>query len=401
MSHPPYPNPPGLSRISNADRPSGGQGKLAWLAWMLLGALLALGGVSLWFWPSVSPSGLANGQPTPREVTPRDELTPPEQRTIDLFNRSSPSVVFITTRARRINPWTMDVTEVPRGNGSGFVWDKKGHIITNYHVIQNASGAEVALSGHQRLQAELVGVSPDHDLAVLKVDAPEEDLRPLPLGGSDGLKVGQNVYAIGNPFGLDQSLTTGVISALGRQIQSVSGRTIDGVIQTDAAINPGNSGGPLLDSAGRLIGVSTAIYSPSGASAGVGFAVPVDTVNRVVPQLIAKGVYRRPGIGVRVNERLSQAVLNRLGIDQGVLILEVQPDSPAQEAGLRQTKLTQGEGIVPGDIIVSLAGEPIRSTDDLLTVLDRQERGEPIDVTIIRFKEDGSKQRMTFTVRTQ
>jgi S1-C subfamily serine protease len=220
---------------------------------------------------------------------PRGELAADEQSTIALYKRCAPSVVHITSLARQTNPYTLNVQQIPRGTGSGFVWSKDGFVVTNYHVIQGASGATVTLADGTSHRARLVGAYPDKDLAVLRIDAPAAALYPIDVGTSADLQVGQKVFAIGNPFGLDQTLTTGVISALNREIESVTGRPIRGVVQTDAAINPGNSGGPLLDSYGRLIGVNTAIASPNGASAGIGFAIPVDEVNRVVPELIAKG----------------------------------------------------------------------------------------------------------------
>lgn len=234
----------------------------------------------------------------PRAIAPRGELTADERNTVEIFALTSPSVVHITTARQALNLFTLNVLEIPQGTGSGFVWDEAGHVVTNFHVIQGADAARVTLADQSTWRAKLVGVYPDRDLAVLRIDAPPERLHPIPIGESKGLKVGQKVLAIGNPFGLDQSLTTGVVSALNREIESITGRTIRGVIQTDAAINPGNSGGPLLDSAGRLIGVNTAIYSPSGASAGIGFAIPVDEVNRIVPRLIREGRIRRPVLGI-------------------------------------------------------------------------------------------------------
>lgn len=251
--------------------------------WPLL-LLLAVGGVLVWrFAPQLS-SRWAESNAVPRPVAQRGELFDDEKRTIDIFKRSSPSAVHITTTGR---PSSRNPGQIPRGTGSGFVWDREGRIVTNYHVIQGAASAQVTLADGSDWKAQLVGSFPDRDLAVLVIDAPRDRLHPIPIGTSHDLLVGQKVFAIGNPFGLDQTLTTGTISALNREIESPSGQTIGGVIQTDAAINPGNSGGPLLDSAGRLVGVNTAIQSPSGASAGIGFAIPVDEVNRVVPQLIS------------------------------------------------------------------------------------------------------------------
>jgi S1-C subfamily serine protease len=236
-------------------------------------------GRSLW--------GSNNGEP--RVVTARGDLAAEEKANIELFRQASPSVVYITVLSRRLDAFSLNVYEIPEGTGSGFIWDDQGHIITNFHVIRNAQAAQVTLADHSTYNAGLVGIAPNKDLAVLKIDAPKKLLRPLPIGTSHDLVVGQKTFAIGNPFGLDQTLTTGVVSALGREIRSATRQPIAGVIQTDAAINPGNSGGPLLDSAGRLIGVNTAIYSPSGAYAGIGFAIPVDTVNEVIPLLIRQG----------------------------------------------------------------------------------------------------------------
>ena len=231
----------------------------------------------------------------PRAITPRGELAAEEKTSTAIFRQASPSVVYITTLATEHNPFRFNSQQIPQGTGSGFIWDRRGHIVTNFHVIQGAEAAQVTLADHSTWKARLVGAYPDRDLAVLVIDAPSDRLCPIPVGTSDNLEVGQKVFAIGNPFGLDQTLTTGIVSALGRQIESVTRHPIEHVIQTDAAINPGNSGGPLLDSAGRLIGVNTAIYSPSGASAGIGFAIPVDQVNQIVPQLVRNGSRDSPG----------------------------------------------------------------------------------------------------------
>ncbi|TXG77554.1 MAG: trypsin-like serine protease, partial [Rhodocyclaceae bacterium] len=270
--------------------------------------------------------------PAPRRVTPRGGFTAEENVTIETFRRVSPSVVYITTLDRVINPFTMNVREVPRGTGSGFVWDDLGHVVTNYHVIAGARGAQVRLSDQRGFDAELVGASPENDLAVLRIKVPEKRPAPIPLGSSRDLLVGQRVLAIGNPFGFDHTLTTGVISALDRTIEGDDQRPVSHLIQIDAAINPGNSGGPLLDSAGRLIGVNTAIFSPSGASAGIGFAVPADTVNRVVPEIIAFGHYRRPTLGINVIDRVTEVVTQQLGV-KDALIVQVEPKTPAAEAG--------------------------------------------------------------------
>ena len=318
----------------------------------------------------------------PRVVTPRGDLAADEQSTIALFNEASPSVAYITTLSRRVNPWTRNVFEVPRGTGSGFVWDQAGHVVTNFHVLQGASAAQVTVHD-ETFEAQLVGASPDHDLAVLRINTPGYALRPLPIGSTLDLAVGQKVFAIGNPFGLDKTLTTGVISALDRAIQGANGRTIEGMIQTDAAINPGNSGGPLLDSAGRLIGVNTAIYSPSGAYAGIGFAVPVDTVNRVVPRLIGEGRYTRPSLGIVMDEDINRRLTRQMGVE-GLVVLEIQPDSPAARAGLRGTTLTRGGRVIPGDVIQQLDDRRIRNTDDLLNALDHYRPGDQVELTVQR-----------------
>lgn len=326
----------------------------------------------------------------PRTVTPRGDLAADERSTIALFNEASPSVAYITTLRRRINPWTRNVFEVPQGTGSGFIWDQAGHVVTNFHVLRGASAAQVTIND-ESFEASLVGASPDHDLAVLRINTPAYALRPLPIGSIEDLAVGQKVFAIGNPFGLDKTLTTGVISALDRAIEGAGGRTIEGMIQTDAAINPGNSGGPLLDSAGRLIGVNTAIYSPSGAYAGIGFAVPVDTVNRVVPQLIGTGEYRRPVLGVVVDDRINRRIMRQLG-EEGLLVLDIKPGSPAAAVGLRGTRLSATGGVVPGDILLQLGEHGIRNTDDLYNALDRHQPGEQVVLQIRRGEQQQTLQ---------
>ncbi|MBI4880315.1 MAG: trypsin-like peptidase domain-containing protein [Planctomycetes bacterium] len=271
----------------------------------------------------------------PRPVTPRGDLAESEASTIELFREAGPSVVYITTLVRRSTSlWFGATKDVAAGEGSGIIWDGAGHILTNFHVVlpngEQATGAKVTLYDKSTYDAVFVGASADHDLAVLRIDAPREKLKPVAIGTSRDLLVGQSVFAIGNPFGWDQTLTTGVVSATGRMITSISGREIKDVIQTDAAINPGNSGGPLLDSAGRLIGVNTAIDSPSGSSAGIGFAVPVDTVNQVVPQLIANGRIVRPQLGIEVNEHKAGDLVKlkaRRGKQQILCSVELQAPS--------------------------------------------------------------------------
>ncbi len=317
---------------------------------------------------------------TPRPIAPRGDLGDDEKTTIRLFEQTSPSVVNITSLTTRRSLFGLDVTEIPKGTGSGFIWDENGHIVTNFHVILDANAVEVTLANRSTHRAVFVGAAPEKDLAVVRITAPPEALAPILVGTSHDLQVGQKVFAIGNPFGLDHTLTTGIVSALGRTIRTFGDRTIDGVIQTDAAINPGNSGGPLLDSGGRLIGVNTQIASPSGASAGIGFAIPVDVVNEVVPQLIAHGKVIRPYLGI---ERAPDAWLQRLGL-QGVLISRVMPGSGAEAAGLRGTYVDSAGDIVLGDIIVGIDETPIRSYDELVGVLERKRIGETVTVTYLR-----------------
>jgi S1-C subfamily serine protease len=329
---------------------------------------------------ALAPAGL-RAAAEPRAVAERSGLDPDERRTIELFRTASASVVYITTQAQQMDYWTRNVFQVPQGTGSGFLWDDQGHVVTNYHVVQNADAAKVTL-GEEEYEATFVGGTPEHDLAVLRIKAPRTRLVPIRIGTSADLQVGQKVFAIGNPFGLDHTLTTGIVSALGRTIQSVANTPIDEAIQTDAAINPGNSGGALLDSSGRLIGVNTAIYSPSGASAGIGFAVPVDTVNRIVPQLIAHGRLIPPRLGIRMNDATSLAVTRRLGVE-GVLIGEVEPGSAADEAGLRGWT-RRGGSIIPGDLIQDIDAKAVRTTNDLLGRLGNHKPGDTVSLTVWR-----------------
>jgi S1-C subfamily serine protease len=319
----------------------------------------------------------------PRIVDARGDLAADEKGTIELFKSAGPSVVYITTLQQRRDFWTRSVTDIPAGTGSGFMWDDAGHVVTNFHVVQNANSAKVTLWDHNTYDAELVGTAPGYDLALLRINAPKDKLRPLPVGTSADLQVGQKTFAIGNPFGLDQTITTGIVSALGRTIQSVSGRPIEDVIQTDAAINPGNSGGPLLDSAGRLIGVNTAIFSPSGAYAGIGFAVPVDTVNRIIPQLLASGTIMRPILGVQMNDSFSHYITRQLRV-AGVLAIDIEPDSPAERAGLRGTRRMRDGSIEPGDVITEVDGKKVELSDEINAILERKKSGEIITLTIWR-----------------
>ena len=303
-----------------------------------------------------------------------------EQATIKVFERVSPSVVFIKSASLQWDWFSAYLYEVPQGAGSGFVWDKEGHIVTNFHVIYHADKIEVFFSDQKSYEAEIVGVSPEYDLAVLKIDAPANLLKAISLGDSKDLKVGQKAISIGNPFGLDYSLTEGVISALGRSMRSIGGRKIHDVIQTDAAINPGNSGGPLLDSSGNLIGVSTMIYSPSGASAGVGFAIPVNVVKRVVPQLIKYRRVKRAGLGVTL---MPDKIRESLKI-KGAMVLEVQRGSAADQAGLRATRRNVFGEIIYGDIIVNVNDKLIEDNDDLIDYFDKKKSGDKVNIKFLR-----------------
>src|SRR5688572_5417111 len=325
--------------------------------------------------------------PISREVSPRGELAEDEKSTIALFKAVSPSVVFITTLDRRVDLRTRNVFELPSGTGSGFLWDNSGHVVTNFHVVKSASGARVTMANHEDYGAELIGVAPNVDVAVLRIPAGANKLPPLRIGTSHDLQVGQKVFAIGNPFGLDQSLTTGVLSALGRTIQSPSGEPIDEVIQTDAAINPGNSGGPLLDSAGRLIGVNTAIYSPSGSNAGIGFAVPVDLVRRTVDQIITQGRTIRPQLGISSPDSVARRVRERMGLKSGVPVLGVERNSAADEAGLRPMQISPG-GQLRGDVLLSVDGKEVNSLPELYTVLQRYGVGDTIKLRLLRDGEE-------------
>jgi S1-C subfamily serine protease len=321
----------------------------------------------------------AEGKPRPVSPGPA-ELSPDERATMAVFERATKSVVFIANTAIQRDFWSLETMEVPQGSGSGFIWNKQGHIVTNFHVIYGANSIKVTLADRSEHQAKVVGVDPDHDLAVLQIQAPETVLEPLAVGLSHDLRVGQKVLAIGNPFGLDHTLTTGVVSALGRTIKSMSNRTIDGVVQTDAAINPGNSGGPLLDSSGRLIGVNTQIVSPSGAYAGIGFAVPVDTVNRIVPELIKHGKLIRPGFGVSF---IPDAMAKRWGI-KGLILGKVARGGAADAAGLRGARQTADGRIEIGDVILAVAGKPVATLDDLMDVMEAHKVGEQVSVEILR-----------------
>ncbi len=364
--------------------------RLFWLT--LAGAVLML----LWRGlPEIESWFASSSDTTPRTVVARGDLAGEEKATIELFEQARGSVVFITTKTQVRDLWTRNVFTVPRGDGSGFIWDDAGHVVTNFHVIENASEAMVKLADGRVYKAALVGASPAHDIAVLKIGVGVKQPRPVPLGSSHDLKVGQKVFAIGNPFGLDWTLTTGIVSALDRSLGGENGNTIEHLIQIDAAINPGNSGGPLLDSAGRLIGINTAIYSPSGVYAGIGFAVPVDTVNRVVPQIVRGGKYIRPALGIEVDEALNQRLAELSGIE-GVVILRVTPGSAAAAAGLKGATVSRDGGIVPGDTIVAVEGQAVATVGKLLARLDDFKVGDNVKLTLLR---DGKKVEVTATLQ--
>jgi S1-C subfamily serine protease len=343
---------------------------------ILILGLVTAGVIVAWCGRALAPAA------APRAVASRGSLYDWEKVSIQRFKEAAPSVVYITTTEERARDFFgMDVVEVPTGSGTGFIWDAEGHVVTNFHVIQGAVRATITLADGSRHEAAYVGGAPDKDLAVLQLAKTPPKLRPIPIGTSADLQVGQSVLAIGNPFGLDQTLTTGVVSALGREIQSVTQRRISGVIQTDAAINPGNSGGPLLDSAGRLIGVNAAIQSPSGASAGIGFAVPVDTVNRVVPQLIARGRLERPDLGF---EPVSPRVVERaFGPQSGVMVGRVFRSGAAARAGLRGVD-ADGRRVFAGDVIQSVNGHRVEDWDALLDAVEALPLGSTAQFDILR-----------------
>ena len=329
-----------------------------------------------------------------RPVTARGTIADLEQAAINVNNTASSSVVRINTRAQVTQRFSRTTWEVEAGTGSGFVWDEVGHVVTNFHVIKEMfqangivrPGSSVHVEfGDQSYQAEIIGASPNHDLAVLKIDVSTE-LQPVLIGSSSDLQVGQSVYALGHPYRLGQTFTTGVISARGLSIESPTGVAIEDVIQTDAAINPGNSGGPLLDSAARLIGVNTAILSPSKTSAGIGFAIPVDTVNRVVPEIISEGRYTPPTIGIGIRSDLNEMLTRQAGLT-GIVIDSVQEGSPAEAAGLRPAQWLERGQIALGDIILKVDEHPVSNINELLSALDRKKAGDTVVLTILRLPE--------------
>ncbi len=354
---------------------------------LLLTGLLLTPYVKRWMGPEVKGD--------PRPVTARGDLAEYEQTAVDVFKAASPAVVFVNTRALAQDRFSRRIFEVEAGTGSGFIWDKQGHIVTNYHVIKDILRTSAAIQsrnsvhvefGDQSFEAQLVNTSPAHDLAVLKIDAPAEVLHPVLIGRSSDLEVGQSAFAIGHPYRLGQTYTSGLVSAKSRKINGPLNVPIEDVIQIDAAINPGNSGGPLLDSAGRLIGVNTAIYSPSGASAGIGFAIPVDTVNRVVPEIINEGAYSPPRIGIVTEQYWNDVFAQQAGI-RAIVIQSVEPGSPAAAAGLQGLRSEDGT-IILGDVILMVSDERVTSLNELLSALDRHEPGDEVTLTILREGEE-------------
>ncbi len=351
------------------------RGFARWSAWFFGLWMLCAGAAA----PAIA-APASGGRPVP------PGLLENERNTIEVFRRVSNSVVFVSNRQLRRDLFSLNVLEIPAGSGSGLVWDDRGHVVTNYHVVQNGDAFAVTLASGNTYPAKLVGTEPTKDLAVLKIDAPPDSLFPVEPGDSGTLVVGQKVLALGNPFGLDQTLTTGVISALGREIRSVAGTLIDGMIQTDAAINPGNSGGALIDSGGRLIGVNTAIVSPSGSSAGVGFAVPVDIVKRIVPQIIQFGHVKHAGLAITV---LSDDWARRWGV-AGVVVRGVRGGSSAEAAGLRALRMNRWGQVVSFDVINGVDDEPVAGFDDLYAIFDRHHPGDQVTVHYLRGSKEHS-----------
>ncbi len=343
---------------------------------LLLLLAIGLGALAYWFSP---PRQTAVAQP--RTVTPAGDLAADEKATIELFKAASPSVVHVTNLLEQRNFGSLNVQQVPRGTGTGFVWDTDGHIVTNYHVVQGANVMRVVFQDGAAYESRDIVGYPDKDIAVIRIAASRDRLPPIAIGSSHDLQVGQKTFAIGNPFGLDQTLTTGIVSALGREIDSVTERPIRGVIQTSAAINPGNSGGPLLDSRGRLIGMNTSILSPSGAFAGIGFAIPVDDINQVVPQLINHGKVVRPRLGVQIAAKQDA---EKFGVTEGALIWSVTPGSPAEKAELHGMSQDAQGTIHTGDVIVSLNGQTVQKANDLFSILEKFKPGDTIRIGYLR-----------------
>jgi S1-C subfamily serine protease len=346
----------------------------------------------------VTPDSVKPAATTPTPVAPLSSAyrIEDERNSIDVFRNVAPSTVYVTQKKVVVDYFAGTSSEVPAGSGSGFIWDRQGHVVSNFHVVKGAQSLSVTLHDHRTFEAEVVGVEPRKDIAVLRLIAAPADLVPIALQPSgQALEVGQKTIAIGNPFGLDQTLTTGVVSALGREVKGIGGVTIRDMVQTDAAINPGNSGGPLLDSAGQLIGMNTMIYSASGSSAGIGFAVPVSAIRRVVPQIISTGRAEQVGLGVQIDP--AQRLERRLGL-RGVVILRVIDGSPAAQAGLRGIQQS-ARGIQLGDVIVAINEDQVANYDDLYNALDRYVPGARVTITVVR--PEGKRQVQLELIRLQ
>jgi S1-C subfamily serine protease len=322
---------------------------------------------------------------SPRPVSAAEGFDADEQRNVTVFRETAPSVVYIVTK-QTINGYF--ATQEAAGEGSGFLWDEAGHVVTNFHVINGANSLAVTLHDRSQYDAKVIGGSPENDIAVLKIDAPVEKLRAIKIGSSSDLQVGQKVFAIGNPFGFDYTMTTGIVSAIGRSIVGIAGNKIDEVIQTDAAINPGNSGGPLLDSSGRLIGMNTSIFAPGAKqSSGIGFAVPVDIINRVVPDIVAYGQVRRPQLGVGLVDSEQNGRIATLLYQirkEGVMVQSVTPGAGAERAGLVGFRQV-GNRTLLGDVITEIDGEPVRTRWDLFKILQNKQAGDTVKVKYLRF----------------
>lgn len=362
------------------------QGVRSLAVWSAIAVVVAISAVGAWS------LGAAHAQATraePRAVTARGALLPDEQAVVGLFEQSAPSVAYITTETVQTNIFLQQ--QVSEGAGSGFVWDAQGHVITNNHVVENARRVFVQLDAGDPIEAQIVGRAPEYDLAVLRLARVPRNLRPIPIGTSRDLKIGQSVFAIGNPFGLQRTLTKGLVSALDREMPTAGFREVAGVIQTDAAINPGNSGGPLLDSAGRLVGVNTAIRSASGSSSGIGFAIPVDLVNRVVPQLISRGRVPLPGIGI---SPVRPDIAARAGLS-GVVIAEVGRGGPADEAGL--VGVNRQSGAV-GDVIVAVNGRKVETLSQFVNELERAGIDQTAELTVQRPAQNNAERKVRVKV---
>jgi len=330
----------------------------------------------------LQPARAAYSESAPGNITDPATATD-EQNNIEIYRTLSPGVVNVhsTSYARDF----FGFVEPQEGSGSGSVIDQDGNILTNYHVIEGAQKLAVSFGGQKNYAAKVVGGDPDTDLAVIKlIERPKEALTIVPLGDSDKLEVGQKVLAIGNPFGLDRTLTTGVISGLQRPIRARNNRQIEGAIQTDASINPGNSGGPLLDSHGRMIGINSQILSPTGASAGVGFAVPVNIAKRIVPELLRSGEIRRPKLGISTRDVEALKGQVELPVSDGVLIWQIAPGGPAANAGLRGLTQTENGDVEIGDVIVGIDNEKVANTDELYRLLNKHAVGDQVQVQILR-----------------